>query len=58
MKGQKNDRSKDITNELIKKASRLLKGEKLNKEQSEAYALHLNTAYLRKFKVTRVQNFR
>jgi hypothetical protein len=37
MKGRKNDRSKDITNELIKKASRLLKGEKLNKEQSEAY---------------------
>jgi hypothetical protein len=31
---------KDLTNELIKKASRLLKGEKLNKEQSEAYALH------------------
>ena len=31
---------KDLTNELIKKASRLLKGEKLTKEQSEAYALH------------------
>jgi hypothetical protein len=26
---------KDLTSELIKKASRLLKGEKLNKEQSE-----------------------
>jgi transposase InsO family protein len=38
-KGSKN-RRKELTDELIKKASRLLKGEKLSKEQSEAYALH------------------
>jgi hypothetical protein len=33
------NRRKDLTDELIKN-ERLLKGEKLNKEQSEAYALH------------------
>jgi hypothetical protein len=31
---------KRITDELIKKALRLLKGEQLNKEQTEAYTLH------------------
>jgi hypothetical protein len=40
MYGRRRKDAKELTDELIKKASRLLKGEQLTKEQTEAYRLH------------------